>query len=44
MMFLVAISTFLGPLGVGVIRRWRWTVWLVLLAFLAGLLWAPASL
>lgn len=41
---LVAISTLLGLLGVGVVRRWRWTFWLVLVAFLAGLLRVPASL
>ncbi len=42
--FLVAISVFIGLLGVGVLRRWRWTFWLVLVAFLAGLLRVPASL
>lgn len=42
--FLVAISTLLGLLGFGVVRRWRWTFWLVLVAFLAGLLRVPASL
>jgi hypothetical protein len=41
--FLIALSTFLALLGVGVVRRWRWTFWLVLVAFLAGLLRAPAS-
>jgi hypothetical protein len=42
--FLVAISALLGLLGVGVVRRWRWMFWLVLVAFLAGLLRVPASL
>lgn len=42
--FLVAISSFIGLLGVGVVRRWRWMFWLVLVAFLAGLLRVPASL
>jgi hypothetical protein len=41
--FLVALSAFLTLLGVGVVRRWRWMFWLVLLAFLAGLLRVPAS-
>lgn len=41
--FLVAISAFLALLGVGVVRRWRWMFWLVLAAFLAGLLRVPAS-
>jgi len=27
-----------------VVRRWRWMFWLVLVAFLAGILRAPASL
>lgn len=42
--FLVAIAALLGLLGVGVVRRWRWMFWLVLVAFLAGLLRVPASL
>lgn len=41
--FLVAITALLGLLGVGVVRRWRWTFWLVLVAFLAGVLRVPAS-
>ena len=31
--FLTALSTFLMLLGVGVVRRWRWTFWLVLVAY-----------
>jgi hypothetical protein len=42
--FVVAISALIGLLGVGVVRRWRWMFWLVMLAFLAGILRAPASL
>ena len=35
--FLVAICAFLLVLvGVGVVRRWRWTFWLILVAFLIG--------
>jgi hypothetical protein len=41
--FLVALSAFLALLGVGVVRRWRWLFWLVLVAFLAGLLRVPAT-
>jgi hypothetical protein len=42
--FLAAISAFLVLLGVGVLRRWRWTFWLVLAAFLVGgVLRVPAS-
>ena len=36
--FLISICTFLVFLGVGVVRRWRWTFWLILLAFLSGCL------
>jgi hypothetical protein len=36
--FLLALSAFLTLLAVGVFRRWRWTFWLVLVAFLASLL------
>jgi hypothetical protein len=40
---LVALSAVLGFLAVGVVRRWRWMFWLVLVAFLAGLLRVPVS-
>jgi hypothetical protein len=43
--FLTALSAFLVLLGVGVVRRWRWTFWLVLVAFLiGGVLRVPASI
>jgi hypothetical protein len=41
--FLLALSALLTLLVVGVFRRWRWTFWLVLVAFLAGLLRVLAS-
>ena len=41
--FLVALSAFLALLAFGVVRRWRWIFWLILVAFLAGLLRLPAS-
>jgi hypothetical protein len=41
--FLAALSAFLILLGVGVVRRWRWTFWLVLVAFLAGGLRIPGA-
>src|SRR6266571_4418150 len=41
--FLAALSIFLVILGIGVVRRWRWMFWLILVAFLAGLLRVPAS-
>lgn len=42
--FLGAIFAFIAVLGVGVLRRWRWAFWLILVAFLFGLLRVPASL
>ena len=42
--FLTALSIFLGLLGVGVVRRWRWTFWLITVAFIAGVLRVPASI
>ena len=42
--FLAALSVFLVVLGVGVVRRWRWTFWLILVAFIAGVLRVPVSL
>ena len=41
--FLVAISAFIALLGIGVLRRWRWTFWLIVAAFLFGVLRLPAS-
>jgi hypothetical protein len=41
--FLVALTAFTGLLAVGVLRRWRWTFWLVLVAFLAGVLRVPVA-
>jgi hypothetical protein len=34
---------FILLLGVGVLLRWRWTFWLITVAFLAGVLRAPAA-
>ncbi len=41
--FLAALSLFLVILATGVVRRWRWTFWLILVAFLAGVLRPIAS-
>ncbi len=41
--FLAGLTIFLVILGIGVVRRWRWMFWLILVAFLAGLLHVPAS-
>src|SRR5215213_4144555 len=42
--FLGAISAFIALLVVGVLRRWRWAFWLILVAFLFGVLRVPASI
>ena len=42
--FLGAISAFIGLLVVGVLRRWRWTFWLIVVPFLFGVLRVPASI
>jgi hypothetical protein len=41
--FLAALAVFIGPLAIGVLRRWRWTFWLILVAFLAGVLRVPVA-
>ena len=41
--FLIALSALIALLVVGVFRRWRWTFWLVLIAFGFGVLRVPAS-
>jgi hypothetical protein len=42
--FLLALTAFLVLLAIGVLRRWRWTFWLILLAFLAGVLRVPVAI
>jgi hypothetical protein len=42
--FLAALLGFIALLGVGVIRRWRWMFWLILVAFLAGVLRVPVAI
>ena len=39
--FLAALLGFITLLGAGVLRRWRWAFWLILVAFLAGVLRVP---
>jgi hypothetical protein len=39
--FLAVITSLLVLLAIGALRRWRWTFWLVLIAFGAGILRAP---
>jgi hypothetical protein len=41
---LAGLTTFIGLLTVGVLRRWRWIFWLVLVAFLAGILRLPVAI
>jgi hypothetical protein len=42
--FLAALIGFITLLGIGVLRRWRWTFWLILVAFLAGVLRVPVAI
>lgn len=41
--FVIALSALIAFLVIGVFRRWRWTFWLVLIAFAFGVLRLPAS-
>jgi hypothetical protein len=41
--FLGVLTGFLVLLGVGVLRRWRWAFWVILVAFLAGILRVPVA-
>jgi hypothetical protein len=42
--FVAALTVFIALLSVGVLRRWRWTFWLVLVAFLAGVVRVPVAI
>jgi hypothetical protein len=42
--FLALLSALIALLVVGVLRRWRWAFWLILVAFLFGILRLPASI
>jgi len=41
--FVVALTAFIVLLSIGVLRRWRWTFWLILIAFLFGVLRIPVA-
>jgi hypothetical protein len=41
--FVVALTAFIVLLSIGVLRRWRWMFWLILLAFLFGVLRIPVA-
>ena len=40
---LAGLGVFIGLLAVGVLRCWRWTFWVILVAFLAGVLRVPVA-
>jgi hypothetical protein len=39
----VALTALLILLSVGIVRGWRWLFWLILMAFLAGILRVPVA-
>lgn len=41
--FMAAILIFVGVLAFGIVRRWRWLFWLILIAFSASALQIPAA-
>lgn len=41
--FIGALAVLISLLAIGGVRRWRWTFWLVTLAFLFGVLRIPAA-
>jgi hypothetical protein len=41
--FVVALTAFIVLLSIGVLRRWRWMFWLILIAFLFGVLRIPVA-
>ncbi|HEY5986030.1 MAG TPA: hypothetical protein VIV12_06530 [Streptosporangiaceae bacterium] len=41
--FVAALSGLIAVLFVGVLRRWRWAFWLILIAFFGGALRVPAA-
>ena len=42
--FLAALTGFIALLTIGVVRRWRWMFWLILVAFLLGVLRVPVAI
>jgi hypothetical protein len=40
---LLALTALFVVLSTGVIRSWRWTFWLILVVFLAGIVRVPAA-
>jgi hypothetical protein len=41
---LAVLSGFIALLAIGVVQRWRWMFWLVLVAFLFGVLRVPVAI
>ena len=41
--FVVALTAFIVLVSIGVLRRWRWTFWLILIAFVFGVLRIPVA-
>jgi hypothetical protein len=44
LLFVSALTAFILLVAFGVVRRWRWIFWLVLVAFLSGVLRVPTSI
>jgi hypothetical protein len=44
LLFLGAVSALILIIAIGVVLRWRWIFWLLLIAFLSGVLRVPASM
>jgi hypothetical protein len=40
---LLVVTALFAVLSIGVIRTWRWTFWLILVVFLAGIVRVPAA-
>jgi hypothetical protein len=41
--FVVVLTAFIVLLSIGVLRRWRWTFWLIVITFLFGVLRIPVG-
>jgi hypothetical protein len=41
--FVVALSGLVGVISAGVVRRWRWLFWVILVVFFLGLLRVPVT-
>jgi hypothetical protein len=39
----LVLTALLSLLSIGIVRGWRWTFWLILIAFLAGVLRVPIA-